>query len=178
MTPHGRSPSVPSSVQVPDKKPLPGTQTWRPGEAPLRRTATLLDDSLLATINQASYQQPTQFSARCCLKNTHFPRLGCPSDQLSESYAACLPARDRRDNYSVLPPVRVYEFFTNLDINFTSYLLRHKRPRESVPDYLAKSSALGGFRVPSTFKSDRRAPRFSGPRLMTAAEYRNWRRNS
>src|SRR6266545_765808 len=117
----GRSPSVPSSVQTPDQKTpsRPGTQTWRPRDAPSVATVTLLDDSLLATVNHASYQQPTQFSAVCCLKNTHFPAAECPSGQLLEGYASVLRVQNSRGNQSVLPVIIFYALFTKLDHNFT-----------------------------------------------------------
>src|SRR5262249_5846382 len=57
----------PGSRPLPDPGPKLGD--WG---CPLRRNFTLLDDSLLATINDASYQRPIQFSAKCCLKNTYF----------------------------------------------------------------------------------------------------------
>jgi hypothetical protein len=130
----GRSPSVPSSVQTPDQqKPLqnPGPKLGDWG-CPLRRTATLLADSLLATINHVSYQQPTQFSAMCCLKNTHSAGAHCPTGQLLEGYAPFLRVRNSRDKQSLLPPNMFYAFFTKLVDIFTLRLLLFQRiPRIS-----------------------------------------------
>jgi hypothetical protein len=55
---------------------------------------------------------------------------------LLESYAPSLRIKNDRDSQTVLPDVRVYVLFTNLDNIFTLHLLHCHQPRESVPAYL------------------------------------------
>src|SRR5262245_7239515 len=122
----------PGSRPLPDPEPKLGD--WG---CPLRRNFTLLDDSLLATINHASHQRPTQFSPKCCLKNTYFPAVQRPFDQLSESYASLLGVRNSRDNQTVFSYQAFYAFFiTGLYITLTSI----ERSSESVPTHLPRPS--------------------------------------
>jgi hypothetical protein len=104
----------------------------------------------------------------CCLENTHFPAVDCPSSQLLDGYATFLRVRNSRDNKSVLAAKVFYAFFTKLDDNFTLRLLSPMHSRESVLTY--RHGALCNKPIAVLAPSPKpilidTVSRFSGPRI-------------